>query len=795
MSWPNKGHDTEQAGYPVASLSLPRPTAARVRGAGARERRHLAANQPRRLSLKSLKSASTAARRPPKKMDIPVTPSTQPSESYHDMTNVTAQACDTCRSRKQKCDEQRPKCGTCQKFRLECNYREPQPTKKDKTMVEILDRIKSLEVKLDNLAQRPATTPSTSGFSMPASLPSPLPTAQGPLGPPGLTDPPFYFPNVPNTTPRGENHYQYVSSVHQMLKWPALQQLFASVQLPNIDLSVLEREGPASMVALRQSAIDGPPANPSTPVGRGSGISLHGSVTIQSPITISDLNWETMQTLSKAYFDSFNLLCPVLNRHPFMSETLPTLFNRGFDDSMTSTIAFLVFALGEVALAGYEGSPIHTYNGRASGIKGGTKDRPPGLDLFNEARRRMGFNLTACSLENVQLFELASIYYGSCFYPLDFWRMTTSASMACQALISSYPSTLSSAQADLTRRSFWHCSVMETGLNLELGFPLTGLERMESIVGLPDFSGPYMEEDHLSNQESHFQEHFASQIVLRRLLVDFHSALNQGHTGSSIPGHMPAPFGPAPTHPSVNQVTIHQLAIQLEQWRGMLPVHLRWHDDTPGVFPNTAVDLYNATSASLFTPATTPMSPSIPTTTHPQPQPQQQHHQAAAQAPLMFTTDLDGPPPRYPYVLDVQVALLRSRYYYTKYLIHRPFVYKALHHPDTMAHADALGVATCLRAALKWPVAMSPTCRNKRLVPCSVFFTQNFFGILVLLHLSTTVPALSRVRRGGLCGERFEVDARETVGLYLDWLRDLKGVDHGAVWHWEVVRALYGLAE
>jgi hypothetical protein len=160
----------------------------------------------------------------------------------------------------------------------------------------------------------------------------------------------------------------------------------------------------------------------------------------------------------------------------------------------------------------------------------------------------------------------------------------------------------------------------------------------------------------------------------------------------------------------------------------------------------------------------------------------------------MFTTDLDAAPPRYPYALDVQVALLRSRYYYTKYLIHRPFLYKALHHPDAMAHDDAVGVAECLKATLKWPVAMSPTCRNKRLVPCSFFFTQNFFGILVLLHLSTTVPILRRVR-STLCGERFEIDARETVGLYLDWLRDLKGVDQGTVWHWEVVRAMYGLEE
>jgi hypothetical protein len=79
-------------------------------------------------------------------------------------------------------------------------------------------------------------------------------------------------------------------------------------------------------------------------------------------------------------------------------------------------------------------------------------------------------------------------------------------------------------------------------------------------------------------------------------------------------------------------------------------------------------------------------------------------------------------------------------------------------------------------------------------VPCSFFFTQNFFGILVLLHLSTAVPILRRIR-GELCGERFELDAGETVGLYLDWLRDLKAVDVGTEWHWEVIRVVYGLEE
>lgn len=46
----------------------------------------------------------------------------------------------------------------------------------------------------------------------------------------------------------------------------------------------------------------------------------------------------------------------------------------------------------------------------------------------------------------------------------------------------------------------------------------------------------------------------------------------------------------------------------------------------------------------------------------------------------------------------------------------------------------------------------------------------------MLLHPSRTVPILRRIR-GGLCGERFELDVGETVGLYLDWVRDLREVD------------------
>jgi hypothetical protein len=58
--------------------------------------------------------------------------------------------------------------------------------------------------------------------------------------------------------------------------------------------------------------------------------------------------------------------------------------------------------------------------------------------------------------------------------------------------------------------------------------PTTGLEKMEQIVGLPDFSESLAEEDYAGNQSTHFQEHFATQIVLRRLMMDFHIAMGQG---------------------------------------------------------------------------------------------------------------------------------------------------------------------------------------------------------------------------------------------------------------------------
>jgi len=121
---------------------------------------------------------------------------------------------------------------------------------------------------------------------------------------------------------------------------------------------------------------------------------------------------------------------------------------------------------------------------------------------------------------------------------------------------------------------------------------------------------------------------------------------------------------------------LKQLSSQLDQWRNLLPLELKWPEDDPTAFPEST-----KVTSSYFQP----VDPSLTTSSESQ-----------QRAPL-FTIDLDQDPVQYPYVYDIQVAFLRTRFYYAKYIVNRPFVYKALHFPDQMTPGDMQGVETCLK--------------------------------------------------------------------------------------------------
>lgn len=282
--------------------------------------------------------------------------------------------------------------------------------------MEILDRIKSLENKVDGLGLRGSgsfpssmygSTAQTSLVMDPAAMLSPEAITPLPLA----TS--LRHSDSASSAAATSSPYRYVSGVHQMFAWPAVQQLLENQGAKPDDWSpaTIEHNVPAVVLGI-DDAKTRLPSEPAGPLlvtdyqAARRSIPAPGAAS-SVPLPTSALTWDAMQRLCKAYFDTFNFLFPVLDRQLFVSEIMASILHDGLGDGITSTLAFLVFALGEAAIAGVQGIPMTLHHSRPSGVKGGTVSQPPGIALFNEARKRMGFSLTECSLENVQVFALA----------------------------------------------------------------------------------------------------------------------------------------------------------------------------------------------------------------------------------------------------------------------------------------------------------------------------------------------------------------------------------------------------
>lgn len=198
---------------------------------------------------------------------------------------------------------------------------------------------------------------------------------------------------------------------------------------------------------------------------------------------------------------------------------------------------------------------------------------------------------------------------------------------------------------------------------------------------------------------------------------------------------------------------VRELARQLDSWRALLPHPLQWNDQDKFDFP-----------------ASDP--------THRRPN-----------EPL-FSVDSGPTPINREYNLDVVTAQLRTRFYYARFMLYRPLLYKALHFPELMTADDANCCALAIKSACLWPLTMAPPKNKKRLIPHLFTWTQNFLDILLILRMCTVNDCLrSIVEEGGVVG-RQEVEL--SIRLMLEWIRDVKQVDGIAEWSWGIFEPLYG---
>ena len=286
--------------------------------------------------------------------------------------------------------------------------------RKDKTLVEILERLTALEGKVDRIT--PAVRSTASGFGPAQASPSSQPSFS--------TDTEEHMAFTPVSSHRPSTQpspgsggptillprsYRHASAAHRMLTWPAIQQLLLQSLAPSVaDIKILEQDGSAFMVQVHR---DMPNLPLSEDLEESPFMGMQSQATRNTGgtrVTFPSLSRSEMYRLATSYFDTFNFIYPFLDRQNFLSDTLGRVLAEGFDGDSDSVIALLVFALGELAIEGSRGDPVDTYNGRQSGIRGGTAEKPPGLAYFNEARKRMGFVSSQCDLETVQIFSLTA---------------------------------------------------------------------------------------------------------------------------------------------------------------------------------------------------------------------------------------------------------------------------------------------------------------------------------------------------------------------------------------------------
>lgn len=390
-------------------------------------------------------------------------------------------------------------------------------------MVHILDALTRLETKFDNLAlgQGSTSTPdiaTRTSTTYPSSRSSGKQT-QGEA----VSSRRKESIELPRT-------YDHLTVPHKVILWPSIYIcLMNSGVSAAADLQHILQEGTPWFIRLEMNKH--PNSLPFDPCLQSVRIDTPPSNTGYSTrYAFPSLTIQQIQEYTEAYFNTFNVLCPILNYDVFADEVVARLLREGYSDGdPQAVLALMVFSLGQVAIEGVFGQPISTENGLPSGFRGGTRAKPPGIEIFNEARRRLGFVVNTCSLENVQILLLQATYYESCSRHLDFWRSTVAASMACQVLIKCANIDWSTQVGDMVKRAYWACILSEDLYHLDLDLPQTGIHTLEDEVPLP-----YFHEAHDSNgrnngteERSHFQYHFLAMIALRRLIARIHGVIHE----------------------------------------------------------------------------------------------------------------------------------------------------------------------------------------------------------------------------------------------------------------------------
>ncbi|KAL4985202.1 hypothetical protein BDW68DRAFT_147966 [Aspergillus falconensis] len=636
---------------------------------------------------------------------------------------IATVACETCRLKKTRCDESRPKCGLCKSLGQECVYNERKTSKRDHSLTLIMSTLHRLETKLENVpvnvrneikalqAQMPQPPDGPTDINTPGRatatpkhdrhVSTGTPRTLIPSGEPEV----FEFDERPNAT-LANGLVSISFSQHGVVLWPGARNI-----LPQRLLEAHEKLG-------KNYVIDAEMNRPPLPMY------IYPFPPQAGDDWLETLPLAMIKGLSTAFFATISPFTPIMDKNFYFALTLGAAIESGFGYTMESCLVLIIMALGCLAVHAHHEGDYPLPGTRGSHFEspdwlGVVQEEPPGLRFFNEARRRIGFLMCDNDIQSCQFYLLSSVYYQQILRPMDSWAMIHRAATGCLSILTNHDVNFDEWEGDMKSRVFWNCLMNETILVQELHLPPSGLSRFEEVVPIPKFIGfetlgfvsaRFSPADEID--DSFFQYHFLAQVAHRIILTRIRHSLYFYSDSGTFP------------KPAVNAELHHQL----EQWRLNLPSGLQFSDTVPTA---TTTPAANAATPTLST--TSPQT----ITASPNPHPISPHH-------LSITNTTTSTRPLNPAVA-VSDAMLRGRYMIAKFHIGRPYLYKALRIPSLLTEDDLEQVRRGLQNAMDWPIIHGIFCDMKSCIPIKFAFCSQFFGQILLFYCIAQSPD-SRVR-------------------------------------------------
>ncbi|KAI1083446.1 hypothetical protein F5B20DRAFT_406234 [Whalleya microplaca] len=432
-------------------------------------------------------------------------------------------ACDFCRHRKRKCDNQKP-CSTCRDSNADCVYKElPSERVEDTSPTAVIDRLIRIESLLEHQSQQiyQLSTRSSAFPDQPdyVSADQPpleyLPSTSAAIDP-QLESPQFLIP---------KNHATIAST---LLSVPKVRDLVG--EYPRDYFFKIEEKLPLP--------------------------GFLGSLD-DSPLIWPSLELETLNTLAEAYFRNVHPHHPLFTPSAFKSWQAKLIQERDMNDIGTS-ICFCVYALGAVC----------SDQGDDRG-----NDETIGLHFFQPALRIMLHKLVwefRPRISICQALLLAASYFAHLGRPLHSWKMAQFSARMFLNLMESRKRPLSNAEFEEAElRTFWQCFTVECDRIAELDVPRSGIEPLGDRMRLPHSTDPTDNENTIC---------FIAEHAIRRLLNRIHNSLYGPETVQVGP-NLVLPVDPTQAWQNLGPQKLIALSAelnrQLEAWYISIPDYVR----------------------------------------------------------------------------------------------------------------------------------------------------------------------------------------------------------------------------